>query len=185
MIKPVLMVATAQLLLAMCAFGQQQPEQPRGAEDYLSRLPRSLALKEDGAHKYLFTCDYFYLDTLGNLTRKERITGQYTRGLQGNKARWDNVRIAGDKGFEDSVPEGELQKYMEGFTYVASDSNSMFKNEFFQGFPPIEVKAKNLVWDAFGLETFAWNYFEKLELNTVYRTLSQPEDVPLAGAGTF
>src|SRR5262249_43375279 len=184
MIKPVLMVVTAQLLLAMCAFGQQRPEQPRAADDYLSRLPRSLALKENGPHRYLFTCDYFYLDTLGNLTRKERVTGQYTRGLADGNARWNNVRIAAARGFDDRFPEGEVQKYMEGFTYGPSDQ-SMFNNEFFRGFPAIEVKTKNLVWDTFAFENFAWNYFDKLELNQVYRTLSQPEDVPLAGAGTF
>ena len=184
MSKPVMTTVTALLLLATCAFGQSTSNTAQTADDYLSHLPKSLTLKENGPHTYLFTCDYFYLDTLGNLTRKERVTGEYTRGLAGGKARWNDVRIAAANGFEGRFPEGEPQKYMEGFTYSA-DSNGMFKSEFFQGFPPAEVKAKNLVWDTVGLENFAWNYFDKLELNSVYRTQSQPEDVALAGAGTF
>jgi len=113
------------------------------------------------------------------------VTGEYTRGLPEGKARWNNVRIAAAKGFEDGFPQGELQKYMEGFTYDASGSSRMFTSESFPGFPPVEVKAKNLVWDTVGFENFAWNYFDKLELNSVYRTQSHPEDVPLAGGGTF
>ncbi|HKF57703.1 MAG TPA: hypothetical protein VKJ45_19755 [Blastocatellia bacterium] len=179
------MAVTIQLMVAMCASGQDHRGRGAAADDYLSHLPRSLRLQENRPHRYLFTCDYYYLDTLGNLTRKERVTGEYTRGLPEGKARWNNVRIAAAKGFEDAFPEGELQKYMEGFTYNASESSSMFTSESFPGFPPVEVKAKNLVWDTIGFEDFAWNYFDKLELNSVYRTQSHPEDVPLAGGGTF
>jgi hypothetical protein len=105
--------------------------------------------------------------------------------LAEGKARWNKVRIAEAKGFEDRFPEGETQKYMEGFTYDPSDSKDMFNSEFFRGFPAAEVKTKNLIWDTLGFENFAWNYFDKLELNSVYRTQSQPEEVALAGAGTF
>jgi hypothetical protein len=176
---------SVQLLLAMCASGQRPASRVGSNDDHLSSLPRSLALQENGPHKYLFTCDYYYLDTLGNLTRKERVTGEYTRGLAEGKARWNNVRIAAARGFEDRFPEGEPLKYMEGFTYSAADPSSMFKGDSFPGFPAVEVKAKNLVWDTIGFENFAWHYFDKLELNTVYRTQSHPEDVPLAGGGTF
>jgi len=183
--KRALMVATVQLVLAMGASGQDRTSRGATTDDYLSRLPRSLRLQESGPHKYLFTCDYYYLDTLGNLTRKERVTGEYTRGLPEGKARWNNVRIAAAKGFEDGFPDGEPQKYMEGFTYNASGSSNMFASESFPGFPAAEVKTKNLVWDTIAFEDFAWNYFDKLELNSVYRTQSRPEDVPLAGGGTF
>jgi hypothetical protein len=109
---------------------------------------------------------------LGNFTNKERVSGRYTRALPDGQARWNNVRIAKAKGFDDAFAEGELQKYMEGF-------------EFFPGFPETEIKTKNLVWDMHMIEEFAWNYFDKLELNRPYSTQSRPEDVPLAGAGTF
>src|SRR6516225_158129 len=104
-----LMTVVAQLLLAIFALGQDGPRPAQTVDDYLSRLPKTLALKENGPHTYLFTCDYFYLDTLGNLTRKERVTGQYTRGLPEGKARWNNVRVAAAKGFDDRFPEGNLR----------------------------------------------------------------------------
>ena len=72
-----------------------------------------------------------------------------------------------------------------GFTYVLSRRPDMLKKEFFPGFPEIEVKTKNLVWDMHIIEELGWDYFAKLELNQPYAIQSQPEDVPLAGAGTF
>src|SRR5262252_9411360 len=84
--------------------------------DYLSRLPKGLKLREAVPTRYKVYCDYFNLDTLGNLNSKDRISGEYTRALPGGKARWDNVRIAHGKGFDDPFPEGVSQTYMDGFT---------------------------------------------------------------------
>jgi hypothetical protein len=61
----------------------------------------------------------------------------------------------------------------------------MLRKEFFPGFPEMEVKTKNLVWDMHMIEQFSWDHFGKLELNQPYAIQTQPEDVPLAGAGTF
>jgi hypothetical protein len=126
-----------------------------------------------------------YLDILGNPTGKERVTGEYTRALPDGKVRWNGVRIAKAKAFDQPFPEGELQNYMEGFTYRLSKDADMLKKEFFPGFPESEIKSKNLVWDMHMIEQFAWDHFDKLELNQPYAIQSQPEDVPLAGAGTF
>jgi len=86
------MAVTIQLMVAMCASGQDHRGRGAAADDYLSHLPRSLRLQENRPHRYLFTCDYYYLDTLGNLTRKERVTGEYTRGLPQGKARFRQAR---------------------------------------------------------------------------------------------
>jgi hypothetical protein len=174
------------LLVSPGAASSQKRAVPAARLDrYFSELPRHVQLKEDSPQKYLFTCDYFYLDTLGNLTGKERVTGEYTRALPEGKARWNNVRIAKGRGFEDIFPEGELQKYMEDFAYTLSNPSNMFKQEFFSGFPATELKTKNLVWDTYMIEQFAWNYWDKLELNIAHRPQSKPEDVALAGGGTF
>jgi len=165
----------------------EQPESAstQSADTLLSHLPKDLKLREDQPQKYKLTFDYINLDTLGNPTGKERITGEYVRALPDGKVKWNNVRIAKAKAFDQPFPEGEIQNYMEGFTYQLSKHPDMLKKEFFPGFPEIEIKSKNLVWDMHMIEEFAWDYFDKLELNQPYAIQSQPEDVPLAGAGTF
>ena len=151
----------------------------------LSHLPTDLKLNEPEPQKYEISFDYIYLDPAGNPTGKDRVTAEYVRALPGGKARWNNVRIAKAKAFDQQFPEGELQKYMEGFTYALSKRADMLKKEFFPGFPDSEMKTKNLVWDMHMIEQFAWDHFEKLELNRPHAIQSQPEDVPLAGAGAF
>ena len=164
---------------------QNKPSTIQTVDNYLSHLPTNLTLKEDRPQKYRIICDYLYLDTLGNLTNKERVSGEYVRALPGQKARWNNVKIAQAKGLDDPFPEGTSQKYMEGFTYSLSNREDMLKAEFFPGFPSGEMKTKNLVWDMHMVEEFAWDYFDKLELNRTYAIQSTPQDVALAGAGTF
>jgi hypothetical protein len=178
---PRLLVAI--VVVSTCLTGQAFSQQE--VDRLLSRLPSQLKLKEDGPQKYRLTFDYLYMDTLGNLTHKERVMGDYTRGLPGGKLIWNNVSIARGKGFDDSYTAGEPQKYMEGFTYTTTTRENMLKKEFFPGFPATEIKTKNLVWDMHMIEQFSWDHFDKLELNQRFAIHSQPEDVPLAGAGTF
>jgi hypothetical protein len=161
------------------------PSPTENLDSQLSHLPTNLKLKEERPQKYRITCDYLYIDTLGNPTGKDRVTGDYTRALPDGKVRWNNVRIAKAKSFDDPFPEGELQKYMEGFTYSLPKRENMLKPEFFPGFPANELKPRNLLWDMHMVEEFAWDHFSKLELNQPYAIQSKPEDVPLAGEGTF
>jgi hypothetical protein len=167
------------------AFEQRISSTGQSLDAQLSHLPTDLKLKEDEPQKYKITFDYLNLDTLGNPLSKERVTGEYIRALPDGKVRWNNVRIAKAKSFDQPFTEGEAQSYMEGFTYNLSKRADMLKKEFFQGFPDLEIKTKNLVWDMHMIEQLAWDYFNKLELNQPYAVQSQPEDVPLAGAGTF
>jgi hypothetical protein len=74
---------------------------------------------------------------------------------------------------------------MEGFEYEFADARDMLKPEFFRGFPAADLKPKNLVWDTHMIEDFAWRRFDRLELNRPVALQSSPEDVPLAGSGTF
>ena len=151
----------------------------------LSQLPKDLKLKEDKPQRYKIAFDYFNIDTQGNPLSKERVTGEYIRALPDGRARWNNVRIAKAKSFDQPFAEGEPQRYMEGFTYILSKRADMLKKEFFSGFPDLEMKTKNLVWDMHMIEQLGWDYFNKLQLNQPYDIQSQPEDVPLAGSGTF
>jgi hypothetical protein len=167
------------------AFEPSKSSTIQSVDARLSHLPTDLKLKEDQPQKYRISFDYIQLDTLGNPTGKERVTAEYVRALPGAKVRWNNVRIAKAKTYDQPFAEGEVQNYMEGFTYVLSRRADMLNKEFFPGFPEIEIKSKNLVWDMHMIEEFGWEYFSKLELNQPYSNQSQPEDVALAGSGTF
>jgi hypothetical protein len=180
----------AVILILLFGFNSWTPGQDKSGVihsigSHLTRLPPHLKLKNKGPQIYSITCDYLYLDTLGNLSRKERVTAEYTRVLPDGSARWSNVRISQAKGFDDAFPEGELQKYMEGLTYTLSSPKDMLRKDFFQEFPVNELKTKNLVWDMHMIEQLGWNYFDKLEMNRPYAIHSRPEEVPLAGAGMF
>ncbi|HEU4387884.1 MAG TPA: hypothetical protein VFV34_08810 [Blastocatellia bacterium] len=182
----VLLAATISIVgLNGLAFSQSNKKANTGPGDYLSGLPKNLKLKEDGPQKYKVVCDYFNLDTLGNLTGKDRVAGEYIRAFPDGKVKWTNVTISHAKGFDDPFDAGNPQTYMQDFSYPWADHNAMFKEEFFKSFPANEPKTKNLVWDMYMVEQFAWDYFDKLELNQPYAIQSSPEDVPLAGTGTF
>lgn len=174
----IVLLAFSFLLAHNCTAGESDV-----LDKYLSSLPDDLQLREDGPQNYKFTCDYLYVDVKGDLIRKQRVYGEYTRALPEGKVRWNNVSIAQAVGFDDPFPEGEKQDYMEGFTYKpGSDS---LKPEFFQGFPATAIEAKNLVWDTAMFEGFAWSYLDKLELNETYYPSEPVGEFGLAGAGTF
>jgi len=182
-------IACATLLMIagpnVWAFQQSKASTNQSADTLLSHLPTDLKLKDDEIQRYKISVDYLQLDTLGNPLGKERVTGEYTRGLPDRKVRWNNVRIAKATTSDQLFPEGVPQTYMEGFTYVLSRRSDMLGKEFFPGFPDSEIKTKNLVWDMHMIEGFGWDHFSKLELNRPYAVQSGPEDVPLAGSGTF
>jgi hypothetical protein len=151
-------------------------------ESYLQKLPADLQLKEDGPQKYRFVCDYLNMDLYGDFLNKQRVSGDYTRNLPDGKVKWNNVRIADAKTYEEAFPEGAKQDYMEDFTYTSTD---IPKPDFFQKFPPSMVVARNLIWDTVMFEGFAWLYFDKLELNRTYIPSEMQGNVPLAELGTF
>lgn len=172
------------LLMSATAFGQKPDA---GPERYLSRLPADLRLVEKTPQAYSFTCDYFHVTPIGDLIRKQRVSARYTRALPGGKVRWTDVAVAEARNFDDPFPPGEKQPYMEGLSYLLSDRDNMLKPEFFKAFPASETSifARNLVWDTHMLENFGQDYLGELKLNAAYRPRPKPEDIPLAGAGTF
>ena len=120
---PIRFAGLAPVLLALQISAQSAT--PATVEDSLSHLP-AVPFREDGPQRYVFTCDYFNFDLAGNLTGKERVSGDYTRGLPDGKVQWDNVRIAQAAGLDDAFPEGEPQNYMNGFSYNPS-TTGLFK----------------------------------------------------------
>jgi len=152
-------------------------------EGQLSELSKGLSLKESIPQNYLLTVDYHTLDLYGNLVGRTRVTAEYSRALPGGLSRWNNVRIAKTQDPNSPLGQGELQEYMQGFTY--KPSGEVLNPNFFKDFPPTAMESRVLIWDMISIETWAWDYFDKLKLNQVYHPQPGGENFQMAGSGTF
>jgi len=110
-------------------------------------LPQDTAVKDSGPRTYKFVVDYNTANTRGEIVRRERLTGEYTRGLPGGDVIWKNVTDAAVNSATDPFPAPEKRGFMEGFRYRNGLENTM-KPDFFKTFPPTAVMERNLVWDA-------------------------------------
>ena len=54
-------------------------------------LPREVAVSDHGSRAYRFTVDYQTANRQGAIVHRQRITGEYTRGLAGGEVAWRNV----------------------------------------------------------------------------------------------
>ncbi|MDQ2775439.1 MAG: hypothetical protein M3Y57_11065 [Acidobacteriota bacterium] len=57
-------------------------------------LPRGTTVKDGRARNYRFTVTYNTANRVGEIVRRQRITGEYTRGLPSNEVMWRNVAEA-------------------------------------------------------------------------------------------
>lgn len=146
-------------------------------------LPRELAVSDDGPRTYRFTVVYQTADRQGAIVHRQRITGEYTRGLAGGEVAWKNVAQSEADGA--SGPFGAAQKrdFMEGFRYK-NDLGATMQPEFFKAFPAAAVFERNLVWDTGMIEFFGQGYFGKLKLNQPYHAMAD-QSVQMPGLGTF
>jgi hypothetical protein len=146
-------------------------------------LPQGATVKDDGPRTYRFSVDYNTANTKGEVQHRQRVTGEYTRGLGGGEVIWKNVGVAEADGA--TAPFGAAQKrdFMEGFRYQDKLADTM-KPEFFKGFPPTAVVERNLVWDTGMIEFFGQNFFEHLRLNEPYQ-IANNQDVVMPDVGTF
>jgi len=149
-------------------------------------LPKGTAVKDTGPRTYRFTVDHTVTDTTGQVVQRQRVQGDYTRGLPGGEAAWSRVTVAESNGPAELVAPGQKREFMEGFRYRSGPASlgETMKPEFFKGFPPAAVFERNLVWDTGMIEMFGQDQFEHLALNTPYRLISG-EDVNMPGVGTF
>jgi hypothetical protein len=150
---------------------------------YLSELLPGIISNEQA--RYRMTAVYTDRDLYGNFTGKRQVKGEYTRGLDNGKVRWNNVFISVSNRFTEPFQEGKKQEYMENFVYVPS--NKMLDKESFKNFPAsIEtVFTKNLIWDMGVVEEFAWNYRDSLRLNRFYVISSANESFEMADVGKY
>jgi hypothetical protein len=138
--------------------------------------------KGRGPRTYRFVVDYNTASVTGEVVHRQRVAGEYTRGLPGGEAAWRNVTLADANG-ADPFPPAQTREFMEGFHY-RNDLLSTMNPEFFKGFPPTAVVERNLVWDTGMIEVFGQKYLDRLKLNEPFHAISDQE-VKMPGVGTF
>lgn len=147
-------------------------------------LPSHLAVIDRGPRTYHFSIDYNNASPTGEIVQRQRVTGDYTRGLPDNQVEWHNVGVATVASPTGNFPSPEKSAFMEGFRY-RNDAAGTMAPTFFQSFPATAFMERNLVWDTVMFESFAQNYFEKLELNVPLHAGAKDEDLHLPDLGTF
>jgi hypothetical protein len=145
-------------------------------------LPQNLELKDE-LQKYVVTTDHFNTDIFGNFFNKMRVKGEYTRGLENGKVKWNKCTIAMAMSRDAEFPVGTPIGYMEDFSYIVTAD--MLKPEKFSTFTEQSAFTKNLVWDMMGIEGLAWVNFNDLELNKPFNATFFNGKMDLAGMGSF
>lgn len=146
-------------------------------------LPHNLPVTDAALRSYRFTVDYETTSPQGAVVMRQRISGDYTRGLPGGEVAWKNVAQADAPGAGGPFGPAQPRAFMEAFRY-RNDLGLAMQPGFFEAFPPTAVYERNLVWDTGMIELFAHQYFEKLELNQPLRAMGN-QDVQMPGLGTF
>ena len=180
--KNILLSVTMVLITGFIAFGQKKSSVNVNEILKAGVLPQNLELKDE-LQKYVVTTDHFNTDIFGNFFNKMRVRGEYTRGLNNGKVKWNNVSVAMAMQRDAEFSAGTPVDYMENFSYLVSED--MLKPEAFSTFGENSAFTKNLVWDMMGIEGFAWNSFGKLKLNSPYSDNDFNGKMDLAGQGSF
>lgn len=150
------------------------------------RLPQTAEVRDHGPRTYRFTVDYTSTNVRGDVVHRQRVVGDYTRGLPHGDATWSHVTLAAAPGATGDLPAGEPRAFMDGLTYRVSgpDRADVMAAEFFRNFPADAVLERNLVWDTVMIEGFGQSYFAELALNRPLHVLPG-QNVAMPGVGTF
>jgi hypothetical protein len=146
-------------------------------------LPHGTVVKDAGPRTYRFTVDYDTANVTGDVVHRQRVTGDYTRGLANGEVEWKNVGEAQADGATAPFPAPQKQDYIEGFHYPLGSPDTL-KPDFFKSFPPSAVFERNLIWDTGMFESFGQNFFDQLKLNVPLH-ISSGQDVKMPDVGTF
>jgi hypothetical protein len=146
-------------------------------------LPQGTTVKDNGPREYRFTVVYYTANSKGEIVRRQRLTGDYTRGLTDGEVVWKNVAEADAEGATAAFGTAEKRDFMEGFRYP-NDLARTLRPGFFKTFPATAVFERNLVWDTGMIEHFGQDFFGHLRLNEPYHDISN-QDVNMPDVGTF
>lgn len=157
-------IASSVLFLVFSAISSGQSEKAV-IDKYLKSMPAVKNKPHHPLQRYRMTAVYINRDLYGNFMSKTKVTGDYTEGLHGDSATWNNVYISSSDSFDQPFPQGSNQEYMENFKYFLS--KEMFREEAFKKFPSSteNVFARNLIWDMMALKLFGKEYHDSLKLN--------------------
>jgi hypothetical protein len=149
-------------------------------------LPQGMAVKDTGPRTYRVVMEHTVSSPTGQVVQRQRVSGDYTRGLPGGQAVWQNVTVAESNGPAEIAGSGDKREFMEGFRYRTGSASlgETMKPEFFKPFPATAVFERNLVWDTGMIEMFGQDQFEHLRLNVPYRMIAA-QDVDMPGVGKF
>ena len=119
-------------------------------------------------NKYLMKATYVNRNLDGNFTGKTFVSGEYMRGFKDGHVEWENVYLASSDNVSEPFPRGTKQEFMENFRYIPSEK--MLTSEAFKDFPatPENVFIRNLIWDMYTFEKYAWDFSDSLSLNTPF-----------------
>jgi len=181
-VKTIIAGLTTMLMLILPASLRGQSEKSV-IRKYLTELPKPVPYSE--IQKYRMTAVYTNRDLYGKFTGKQKISGEYTRGLKEGFVSWSNVFISGSDNFSEPFPVGAKQVYMENFKYIPSSKT--LESGFFEGFPPSPdaVFAKNLVWDMMMIENFAKDYNDSLKAGRTYHIPEIKGEFQMADIGNY
>ena len=146
-------------------------------------LPHGTAVRDAGPRSYQFTVVYNTANRTGEVIRRQRITGEYTRGLANGEVAWKNVAEADADGATGPFGTEQRRDFMEGFRY-RNDVAATMAPDFFKTFPPSAVLERNLVWDTGMFEMFGQNHFDELKLNEPLHA-GAGQNVQMPDVGTF
>ena len=76
-----------------------------------------MPVKDAGPRTYRFIVDHTVTDTTGQVVQRQRVSGDYTRGLPGGDAVWSQVTVAESNGPAEISGPGQKREFMEGFRY--------------------------------------------------------------------
>lgn len=154
------------------------------SSDVFQSLPKNLELSDE-IQKFKVTTTHFNGDIFGNFLNKQQICGECTRNPLSNEVKWNNVSIAFSNvpNRNAEFPQSISIDYMENFTYSVNDN--MLSADKFESFTEYSDFTKNLVWDMLAIEGFAYNSFDKLQLNKPYSEQTFNGKMDLAGQGFF
>jgi hypothetical protein len=146
-------------------------------------LPHGTVVKDAGPRTHRFTVDYYTANATGDVVHRQRLTGDYTRGLANGEVAWKNVSEAQADGATAPFPPAQKQDFIEGFHYPAGSPDTL-KPDFFKSFPPSAVFERNLIWDTSMFESFGQSFFDQLKLNVPLH-ISTDQDINMPDVGTF
>ena len=88
-----ILIAALILTSGFLSFGQKKAKVNPSEVIQSGVLPQSLQLNDE-QQKYIVTTDHFNFDMFGNFLNKQRIQGEYTRGLGNDLVIWKIFRTA-------------------------------------------------------------------------------------------